>query len=94
MAASANLAPGSSEPALFESVHGSAPDIAGKGVANPVAAVWSAVLMLEHLGEPSAAARLMQAIEQVCADGPRTRDVGGNATTAQVGDAIVAAIAD
>jgi len=90
MAASANTAPGSAEPGLFESVHGSAPDIAGKGVGNPVAAIWSAVLMLEHIGEPAAAAQLMAAIEAVCLTGPRTRDVGGIAGTAEVGDAVVA----
>lgn len=93
LAASANTAPGTAEPGLFESVHGSAPDIAGKGVGNPVAAVWSAVLMLEHVGEAEAAARLMGAIEEVCRSGPRTRDVGGSAGTAEVGDAIAAAAA-
>ena len=92
MAASANLAPGTAEPGLFESVHGSAPDIAGKGVGNPIASIWSAALMLEHIGEPAAAARLMAAIEHVCATGPRTRDVGGAAGTREVGDAIVAAL--
>ena len=77
MAASANLAPGSALPGLFEPVHGSAPDIAGRGVANPAGAVWSAVLMLEHLGEAAAAASLMSALEDVCREGPRTRDLGG-----------------
>ncbi len=91
-AASANLAPGSSEPGLFESVHGSAPDIAGKGVANPIAAIWSSVLMLEHVGEPEAAVRLMQAIEHVCENGKRTPDLGGTASTKEVGDAIAAAV--
>jgi tartrate dehydrogenase/decarboxylase/D-malate dehydrogenase len=90
-AASANFAPGGSEPGLFESVHGSAPDIAGKGIANPIAATWSAVLMLEQLGEASAADRLMRAIEHVCQHGPRTRDVGGTASTEEVGDAIASA---
>ncbi len=90
MSASANLAPGSSAPPFFESVHGSAPDIAGKGIANPIATIWSAVLMLEHLGEPAAAARLMAAIEAVCLHGPRTGDVGGTAGTSEVGDAVVA----
>ena len=93
MAASANAAPRSDAPALFEPVHGSAPDIAGKGVANPCGAIWSAALMLEHLGEPSAATRVMAALEAVCRDGPRTRDVGGNARTSDVGDAIAAAAA-
>ena len=90
MSASANLGPGSSAPPFFESVHGSAPDIAGKGIANPIATIWSAVLMLEHLGEPAAAARLMAAIEAVCLHGPRTGDVGGTAGTSEVGDAVVA----
>jgi tartrate dehydrogenase/decarboxylase/D-malate dehydrogenase len=90
MAASANLAPGTAVPALFEPVHGSAPDIAGQGVANPVGALWSASLLLEHVGEHDAAAALLGAVESVCRDGPRTRDVGGTATTREVGDAVVA----
>jgi tartrate dehydrogenase/decarboxylase/D-malate dehydrogenase len=90
MAASANLAPGSDTPGLFEPVHGSAPDIAGRGVANPAGAVWSAVLMLEHLGEEDAAGALMTAVEHVCREGPRTRDLGGDAGTSEVGGAIVA----
>jgi tartrate dehydrogenase/decarboxylase / D-malate dehydrogenase len=92
MAASANLAPGGDVPGVFEPVHGSAPDIAGQGVANPAGAIWSASLMLEHLGEDDAAARLMGALERVCAEGPRTRDVGGAATTAEVGDAVADAV--
>jgi tartrate dehydrogenase/decarboxylase/D-malate dehydrogenase len=88
MAASANLCPGGSVPALFEPVHGSAPDIAGKGVANPCGAVWSAVLMLEHLGEAAASARLFGALADVCREGPRTRDLGGAAGTAEVGAAL------
>src|SRR5215210_7575219 len=85
MAASASLAPGSSSTAIFEPVHGSAPDIAGKGLANPFGAIWSASLMLDHLGEADAAAALMRAIEAVCKDGPRTRDIGGSASTSEVG---------
>jgi tartrate dehydrogenase/decarboxylase/D-malate dehydrogenase len=88
MAASASVAPGSGTPGVFEPVHGSAPDIAGKGLANPVGAIWSAALMLDHLGEADASARLMRALEDVCRDGPRTRDVGGTASTAEVGDAV------
>ncbi len=91
-AASANLAPGSSVPGLFEPVHGSAPDIAGQGVANPVGAIWSASLMLEHLGEPVAALTVMEALQSVCREGPRTRDVGGDASTREVGDAVVEAV--
>jgi tartrate dehydrogenase/decarboxylase/D-malate dehydrogenase len=94
MAASASLAPGSGTPGVFEPVHGSAPDIAGRGVANPIGAVWSAALMLESLGEGDAAARLMRAVESVCRAGPRTGDVGGSASTSEVGDAVAQAVAD
>jgi tartrate dehydrogenase/decarboxylase/D-malate dehydrogenase len=90
MAASASLAPGSDTTPVFEPVHGSAPDIAGKGIANPMGAIWSAALMLDTLGEQAASQRLMRALEDVCREGPRTGDVGGDATTAQVGDAITA----
>lgn len=93
MAASASIAPGSDTTPIFEPVHGSAPDIARKGVANPIGAIWSAVLMLEHLGEAAAAARLMQAVEAVCREGPRTRDVGGSAATSEVGDAVAGRLA-
>jgi tartrate dehydrogenase/decarboxylase / D-malate dehydrogenase len=93
MAASANLAPGSDAPGVFEPVHGSAPDIAGQGIANPAGAIWSASLMLEHLGEVDAAAALMDALVTTCYKGPRTPDVGGTATTAEVGDAVAAAVA-
>ncbi len=93
MAASANVAPGSSAPGVFEPVHGSAPDIAGRGIANPIGAIWSASLMLEHLGEPESAQVVMDALESVCRDGPRTRDVGGIASTREVGDAVLAALA-
>jgi len=92
MAASANIAPGSDAPGVFEPVHGSAPDIAGQGIANPVGAIWSAALMLEHLGEADAAAEVMDALATTCYKGPRTRDVGGDATTAEVGDAVAAAV--
>ena len=93
MAASASLAPGSGTPGIFEPVHGSAPDIAGRGIANPVGAIWSAVLLLESLGEDEAAALLMRALESVCRDGPRTGDVGGRASTSEVGDAVAEAVA-
>jgi tartrate dehydrogenase/decarboxylase/D-malate dehydrogenase len=88
MAASANVAPGTETPGLFEPVHGSAPDIAGQGIGNPVGAIWSASLMLDHLGESLAAKALMEALEHVCREGPRTRDVGGEASTVEVGDAV------
>jgi tartrate dehydrogenase/decarboxylase/D-malate dehydrogenase len=93
MAASANLSPGTDAPGLFEPVHGSAPDIAGLGIANPAGAIWSAALMLEHLGLRAESQRVMTALETVCADpAARTPDVGGTAMTTQVGDAIVAAL--
>jgi tartrate dehydrogenase/decarboxylase/D-malate dehydrogenase len=92
MAASASLAPGSSTPGVFEPVHGSAPDIAGKGLANPIGAIWSASLMLDHLGEVEPAARLLRAIEDTCREGPRTRDIGGTASTSEVGDAVAARV--
>jgi tartrate dehydrogenase/decarboxylase/D-malate dehydrogenase len=90
MAASANVAPGSADvPGVFEPVHGSAPDIAGQGIANPCGAMWSASLMLERLGEAEGARRVMAALEAVCRDGARTRDIGGSAGTKEVGDAVV-----
>jgi tartrate dehydrogenase/decarboxylase/D-malate dehydrogenase len=93
-AASASLAPGSKTPGIFEPVHGSAPDIAGQGIANPVGAIWSAALMLEHLGELEASARVMGAVEAVCREGIRTGDVGGTASTSEVGDAVAARVAE
>ena len=92
IAASANLHPERRYPSMFEPVHGSAPDIAGKGVANPIAAVWSAALMLEHLGLPDEASAVMRAIEATTAAGQLTPDLGGTCTTRQVGDAILAAL--
>jgi tartrate dehydrogenase/decarboxylase / D-malate dehydrogenase len=92
MAASASVAPGSDTPAVFEPVHGSAPDIAGQGIANPLGAIWSASLLLDHLGEADAAAALLGAIEAVCAEGLRTRDLGGSASTSEVGDAVAARV--
>ena len=92
VAPTANLDPSRRAPSMFEPIHGSAFDIAGKGVANPVATFWTAAMMLEHLGEPAAAARLMTAVEQVCADGVLTADLGGTARTADVTAAVVKAI--
>jgi tartrate dehydrogenase/decarboxylase/D-malate dehydrogenase len=93
IAPSANINPEREYPSLFEPVHGSAPDIAGKGIANPIGQIWSGALMLEHLGHAEAAAAVMHAIEQVLADGPRTADLGGRARTAEVGAAIAQAVA-
>lgn len=89
MPASANLNPEKRHPSMFEPVHGSAPDIAGRGIANPIAAVWAGAMMLEHLGEPAAAGLLYGAVEAVTAEGRvRTPDLGGRATTRDMGDAI------
>ena len=78
---------------MFEPIHGSAFDIMGKGIANPVGTFWSASMMLDHLGETAAAARLMRAIERVTADQDlHTPDLGGTATTRKVTDAVIAAI--
>ena len=93
IAPAANLNPDRSTPSLFEPVHGSAPDIAGQGIANPVAAVWTAAMMLEHLGEAEAAASLEAAIETVLENPEaRTRDLGGSADTRRCGDAIARAV--
>lgn len=89
LAASGNLNPERRFPSMFEPVHGSAPDIAGRGIANPVAAVLSAAMMLEHLGEAGPASTIRSAVSRVLEAGrPRTPDLGGNATTAEVGRAI------
>jgi tartrate dehydrogenase/decarboxylase/D-malate dehydrogenase len=76
---------------MFEPVHGSAPDIAGLGIANPIGQIWSGAMMLEHLGEKDAATSILKAIEGVLIDGPRTRDIGGKAKTVEVGQAIAEA---
>jgi len=81
----ANLNPERKYPSMFEPIHGSAFDITGKGIANPIASFWSAALMLDHLGEADAAARLMSAIERTLAAGDLLpRDLGGSATTAEI----------
>ena len=92
VAPTANIDPERRCPSMFEPIHGSAFDIAGKGIANPVATFWTACQMLEHLGEPAAARRLMKAIEDVCSAGIMTPDVGGVATTRQVTDAVIESI--
>ncbi|MER8707425.1 tartrate dehydrogenase [Mesorhizobium sp. M0323] len=93
IAPTANLNPARRFPSMFEPIHGSAFDITGKGIANPVGTFWSAVMMLEHLGEPAAAARLMRAIERVTADASlHTPDLGGSATTDKVTEAVCAAL--
>jgi tartrate dehydrogenase/decarboxylase / D-malate dehydrogenase len=92
IAPSANINPDRTSPSLFEPVHGSAPDIAGRGIANPVGQIWCGSLMLDHLGHPEAAAHLLGAIEDVLALGPHgaplTPDLHGTGTTAELGHAI------
>lgn len=90
IAPSANLDPTKQYPSMFEPVHGSAPDIAGRGIANPAGAIWSAAMMLDHLGHPEAAADVVDAMAQTLAN-PETRtgDLGGSASTADVTDAMV-----
>src|SRR5256885_7917629 len=91
IAPTGNIAPERRYPSMFEPIHGSAFDIMGKGLANPVGTFWSVVMLLEHLGETAAAKRVMNAIEAVTADRSlHTRDLGGTATTADVTAAVCA----
>jgi tartrate dehydrogenase/decarboxylase / D-malate dehydrogenase len=92
IAPSANINPERRYPSMFEPVHGSAPDIYGLNIANPVGQIWSAALMLEHLGYPEASHAVVGAIERVLSEGPRTADLGGSASTSEVGRAIADAI--
>ncbi|WP_325049531.1 tartrate dehydrogenase [Kocuria soli] len=92
IAPSANINPEGTFPSLFEPVHGSAPDIAGQGIANPIGQIWSASLMLDHLGERDAAAAVLEAIESTLATGELTPDMGGSATTDSLGSAVVRAL--
>jgi tartrate dehydrogenase/decarboxylase/D-malate dehydrogenase len=93
IAPTANLNPEGTYPSMFEPIHGSAFDITGKGIANPVGTFWTGAMMLDHLGEPEAAAQLMRAVELVTADPAlHTPDLGGKATTRQVTDAVIAAV--
>jgi tartrate dehydrogenase/decarboxylase/D-malate dehydrogenase len=90
IAPGANINPTRRYPSMFEPIHGSAPDIAGKGVANPIGAMWAAALMLDHLGHRDVHDRILGAVERVVANGTvKTPDLGGSATTAQVADAVV-----
>ncbi|HSI50603.1 MAG TPA: tartrate dehydrogenase [Ideonella sp.] len=93
LAPSANLNPERRFPSLFEPVHGSAPDIFGQNIANPVAMIWSGALMLDFLGHRAAHDAIVHAIEQTLSSGPRTRDLGGQASTTEMGKAIAALIA-
>jgi tartrate dehydrogenase/decarboxylase/D-malate dehydrogenase len=89
IAPSANLNPERDHPSLFEPIHGSAPDIAGEGVANPAGAIWAGALLLEHIGQADAGQRVLSALEETLATGTKTRDLGGSATTEEVADAIL-----
>ena len=94
IAPSANINPERIFPSMFEPVHGSAPDIAGKFICNPIGQVWSGAMMLEHLGEPAAGRAIVAAIETLLRDGgPRTRDMGGQAATQEVGKALAEIVA-
>jgi tartrate dehydrogenase/decarboxylase/D-malate dehydrogenase len=93
IAPSGNINPERKFPSLFEPVHGSAPDIAGLGIANPIGQIWSAAMMLEHLGEPTAAAAIMRGIERGLSEPlARTRDLGGRASTAECGKIVAGAV--
>lgn len=89
LAASTNTNPERAFPSMFEPVHGSAPDIAGKGIANPIAAILSAAMMLDHLGASDSGTRIRRAVERALADGCHTPDLGGAMTTEQVGCAVI-----
>ncbi len=96
VAPSANINPEGRFPSLFEPVHGSAPDIAGRGIANPIGQIWCGAMMLEHLGHEAAAKAVLDAIERVLAAGPSeaplTPDIGGKGTTRELGEAIASAL--
>jgi tartrate dehydrogenase/decarboxylase/D-malate dehydrogenase len=92
IAPSANINPERAYPSLFEPVHGSAPDIYGRKIANPVGQIWSGAMMLEHLGCPEAGAAVVKAIERVLQEGPKTPDLGGKASTSDLGKAIAEAL--
>ncbi len=92
IAPSGNINPERAFPSLFEPVHGSAPDISGKKIANPIGQIWSGAMLLEHLGHAEAGAAIVRAIEQVLRDGPRTPDLGGTANTEDLGRAIASAL--
>ncbi len=92
IAPSGNINPERAFPSLFEPVHGSAPDIYGRNIANPIGQIWSGAMLLDHLGEKAAGAAVMKAIETVLGEGPRTPDMGGKASTQDVGKAVAAAL--
>ncbi|MEM9683567.1 MAG: isocitrate/isopropylmalate family dehydrogenase, partial [Pseudomonadota bacterium] len=90
----ANINPEGEHPSMFEPVHGSAPDIAGQGIANPIGQIWSASMMLDHLGQPEAGSAIVKAIETVLSEkgAPLTPDMGGSANTQDLGKAIADAV--
>ena len=93
LAPAANINPEKEYPSMFEPVHGSAPDIAGQNIANPIAQIWTGAMMLDHLGHEDAGTAITNAIETVLADGSTlTRDLGGSASTQELGKAIIAAL--
>ena len=94
IAPSANLNPEGTYPSLFEPIHGSAPDIAGHGIANPSGAIWAGAMMLDHAGFPDAGARIFSALEETLASGTKTSDLGGTATTDELADAVVQRLRD
>jgi tartrate dehydrogenase/decarboxylase / D-malate dehydrogenase len=94
IAPSANLNPEGTYPSLFEPIHGSAPDIAGQGLANPSGAIWAGAMMLDHAGFPEASARILAALEETLASGTKTSDLGGTATTEEMADAVAQSLRD
>jgi tartrate dehydrogenase/decarboxylase / D-malate dehydrogenase len=94
IAPSANLNPEGTYPSLFEPIHGSAPDIAGEGLANPAGAIWAGAMMLDHAGYPDAGARILAALEETLASGTKTRDLGGSATTVEMAEAVAQRLTD
>jgi len=88
MGPSGNINPERVFPSMFEPIHGSAPKYAGTGIANPIGTIWAGAMMLEHLGEKRAARAVEKAIEMTIADGIKPREIGGTATTSEVGDAV------
>ena len=89
IAPSANLNPEGDHPSLFEPIHGSAPDIAGQGVANPSGAIWAAAMLLDHAGHGEAGGRILEALEETLQSGTKTRDLGGEATTEELTRAVI-----
>jgi tartrate dehydrogenase/decarboxylase/D-malate dehydrogenase len=86
---SGNINPEKTYPSMFEPIHGSAPDIAGRGIANPIGTIWAGALMLEHLGEQRAAKAIVRAIETTVKQGVLPADLGGSAKTTEIGDTII-----